>query len=156
MSSWDSALESYSRCNFPPPPKKKTRKLNMSFFSKILWEWKMMRCLLRCGPFEKAMKFVKKVREAYWEPKAEPFPGDAPPGCNLAFEKLPGLTPKKANKTKGGNGDSVMTWRKNMWLKNLNMDEPWYILSHHPKCTNPTIKKHMESETCIPIMFLQE
>ena len=46
-----------------------------------------------------------------------------------------------------------------MWLKNLNVNEPWYILSHHPKYTNPTIKKHMESETCIPIPitpFLQK
>ena len=62
----------------------------------------MIRCLLRCRPFKKATKFVKKNREGYSEPKAEPFPGDAAPGCNLAFEKLPGLTPKKANKKRKG------------------------------------------------------
>ena len=57
---------------------------------------------VKMGPFTKATKFVKQIREAYFEPKAKPFPGDPPPGCNLAFEKLPGLTPKKQTKNERG------------------------------------------------------
>ena len=72
--------------------------------SKILWEWKMIRCRVKMGPFKKATQnsLKKKFGKPYSEPKAEPFPGDAAPGCNLAFEKLPGLTPKKANKKRKG------------------------------------------------------
>ena len=129
-------------CNFPPPPPKENTKTNMSFFQKnwmrleddsthkrtcrffkILWEWKMIRCLLRWVPLQRRRNSLNKFGKRISSQKPSHFQEIRHPDAILHLRNFLVWLPKKQNKKRKGEmgivwwrGGKTCGWKTWTWM----------------------------------------